>query len=277
MRKWWMFGLMVLVLTVPILADAQLDRALEGLFGRREEGVTIEDLIVTQIEMFPDPVGDGQKVSFRAMITNNSPHHTRLALAVMDRDRVASQVNEAYLQSGNNVITFPDTGYQLYGRDQRCFTIGTNINRRLVRIPATADFCAKRSYAGWSMHDRGIGPLYVDDLLMFPDPVMPGQEIRFTVRLRNDGGPLRGDLRIQDRDQIVAQINNVAIPRGLSDLQIPRSRYTFQRMDTCFTVKVDIDRTPYEVDASREYCANPTAWSLKARLRDRRDERDRGR
>jgi hypothetical protein len=193
----------------------------------------------------------------------------RVVLAVMDRDRVVSQVSDAYLQSGDNQINFPEMSYQFPGRDQRCFTIEMNIDRRWVPITMASEFCPKRSNAGWSMSDRGAvaGRLQVEELLMSPDPITPGQEVRFTVRLRNDGRPIRGNIRIQDRDQVVVQTESVNIPRGLTSFQLPRSQYTFQRMDTCFTVMVDVDRTPYPVDASKEYCANPTAWTMKPRMR----------
>jgi hypothetical protein len=199
----------------------------------------------------------------------------RLVLAVMDRDHVVSQVSEAYLQSGDTQINFPETSYQLFGREERCLTIETNIDRKWVPIAMAEEFCPRRSPAGWSTHDRGIGQLYVEELLMSPDPVAPGQEVRFMVRLRNDGRPIRGNIRIQDRDQVVVQTDSVNIPRGTTEFQLPRSQYTFQRMDTCFTVSVDIERTPYLVDASKEYCANPTAWTLKPRMRENRGERGR--
>jgi hypothetical protein len=111
--------------------------------------------------------------------------------------------------------------------------------------------------------DRGIGPLYVEDLDMNPDPANPGQDIRFRVRLRNDGRPIRGDIRIQDKDQVVVQVENVTIPPGSSDFQFPYTRYSFQRFDHCFKVLVDIERTPYPVDAEREFCARPMRWTLR--------------
>ena len=165
--------------------------------------------------------------------------------------------------------------YQFSGREQNCLTIEMNIDRKRVPITMAAEFCPRRSPAGWSTNDRGVGQLDVEELLMSPDPVTPGQEVRFMVRLRNDGRPVRGNIRIQDRDQVVVQTDSVNIPRGLTDFQLPRSQYTFQRMDTCFTVSVDVDRTLYPVDASKEYCADPTAWILKSRMRDRREARER--
>jgi hypothetical protein len=133
--------------------------------------------------------------------------------------------------------------------------------RRLIDV--AKEFCAKRTNLGWTLSDKGIGPLYVEELEMYPDPAIPGQEIRFKVRLRNDGRPIRGHIRIQDRDQLVAKVENVSIPRGYTEYQFPHSRYTFQRLDTCFTVLVDFERTPYPVDASREFCAKPMGWTLR--------------
>ena len=271
MKKWWMIIFIGCFMIVPVIAHAQLDKLLEGLLGRGDEGVSLEQLKVTQLEMVPDPAREGQRVAFRATISNSSRNHVRLVLAVMDRDRVVSQINDVYLQSGDSQINFPETNYQFSGREERCFTIETNIDRRWVPIAMAEEFCPRRSPAGWSTHDRGVGQLQVEELLMSPDPVTPGQEVRFMVRLRNDGRPVRGNIRIQDRDQVVVQTDSVNIPRGLTDFQLPRSQYTFQRMDTCFTVSVDVDRTPYPVDASKEYCANPTAWTLKSRMRDHRE------
>ena len=273
-KKWLMIVFIGCFLVMPVLAHAQLDKLLEGLLGR-DEGVSLNQLSVTQMEMIPDPAREGQRVSFRATISNSSRNHVRIVLAVMDRDRVVSQVSNAYLGSGDTQINFPETSYPFSGRDERCFTIETNIDGRWVPITMASEFCPRRSNAGWSTSDRGgVGQLQVEELLMSPDPITRGQEVRFMVRLRNDGRPIRGNIRIQDRDQVVVQTDTVNIPRGLTDFQLPRSQYTFQRMDTCFTVSVDIERTPYPVDASKEYCANPTAWTLKSRPRDRRDDRD---
>ncbi len=264
MKKWCMIVFIGCFFTVPLLAHAQLDKFLEGLRGRDDEGVSIEQLQVTELEMMPDPAREGQRVSFRATILNSSRNHARVTLAVMDRDRVVSQVSNVYLQSGDNQINFPETSYHFSGREERCLTIEANIDRRWAPISMAEEFCPTSSAAGWSTR---VGRLYVEELLMLPDPVTPGQEVRFTVRLRNDGRPVRGNIQIKDRDQVVVQTDRVNIPRGLNDFQLPRNQYAFQRMDTCFTVTVDVDRTPYPVDASKEYCANPTGWALKSRVR----------
>lgn len=269
MKKW---GIIILIggfLISPALADAQLDKFLEGVFGRGEESIRLEQLKVLQMEISPDPVREGRRVFFRATISNSSRHSGRVTLAVTDRDQIISQAKDIVLGPGDNQIDFPETNYRFSGSD-RCFYIEVQSERVRTPISGAMDFCAKRTYEGWTMSDRKVGNLHVEDLEMFPDPVSPGQEVRFTVRLKNEGRPVRGQIRIQDRDQLVAQIEHIAIPRGLAEFQFPRSPYTFQRMDTCFTVTVDPERNPYPDDALRkEYCATPVTWSLKPKKEHR--------
>lgn len=274
MKKWCIFVLIGGFLIGPALAEAQLDKFLEVVLGKGEESIRLEQLKVLQMEIFPDPVREGRRVVFRATISNSSRHSGRVTLAVTDRDQIISQAKDAVLRPGDNQIDFPETTYRFSGSD-RCFTIEVQIDRTRTSLSGATDFCAKRTNEGWTMSGKKGGNISVEDLEMFPDPVSPGQEVKFTVRLKNDGRPIRGNIRIQDRDQIVAQIENAAIPRGLIEFQFPRSQYAFQRMDTCFTVTVDVERTHYPVDASRkEYCANPVAWSLKP-MREHRGERGR--
>jgi hypothetical protein len=110
-----------------------------------------------------------------------------------------------------------------------------------------------------------IGPLFVEDLDLIPATVFPGEEVLFKARLRNEGSPLRTNIRIQDRDQVVTQIDDIFLPRGGSDLLFPSTRYQFQRSDHCFIVIVDVERTHYRVDAAREFCARPRGrgWTLR--------------
>jgi hypothetical protein len=180
MKKWWMVICMGCFLAVPVLAHAQLDKLLQGLLGRGEEGVSIDQLKVTQMEMIPDPAREGQRVAFRATVSNSSRSNARIVLAVMDRDRVVSQINDAYLRSGDNQINFPETNYQFFGREERCFTVETYIDGRWVPIAMAEEFCPRRSPAGWSTRDRGVVQVQVEELLMSLDPVAPGQEVRFS-------------------------------------------------------------------------------------------------
>ena len=255
---------------VPAVAQAQLDKLLEGLLGGKEEIIRSEDLKVLQLEFSPDPVREGQRLIFRTTISNNSRYSNRATITLRDRDQIIREVTNIVLRPGDNQITFPETNYRFSGSDH-CFIIEADIERTRMPIDAERQFCAKKTYVGWTLSDKGFGSLSVEDLDMYPDPVSPGQEIRFRVKLRNDGKPIRGHIQIQDRDQVVARVENTHIPHGLTEYQFPNTRYTFQRFDTCFTVLVDADRTAYPVDAKNKYCASPMGWTLRpAEIRDRR-------
>lgn len=262
MKKWGMIVLIGCLFVVPSLVQAQPDKLLERFFGREESRIRPEDLRVLQLEISPDPVREGQRVAFQVTISNGSRHSGRVTLVIKDKDQIISEARDAPLRPGDNQVNFPESSYR-FSRSDHCFTVEVDIERTRRPIDVAKEFCAKRTLSGWTLSDKGIGPLYVEELEMYPDPVTPGQEIRFKVRLRNDGRPIRGHVRIQDRDQLVVQVENVSIPRGYTEFQFPRSRYTFQRLDACFTVLVDFERTPYPVDASREFCAKPMGWTLK--------------
>lgn len=256
----------------PALAHAQVDKFLGKVLERGEPNIRPEFLRVLQLEMLPDPVRYGQQVAFRATISNGYRHSGRVTLAIRDRDQIISEVRNLTLNTGNNQVNFPETAYQ-FDRSDHCFTIEAEVEHTRTPIAMATESCARRTQAGWTLSDKGIGPLYVEDLEMNPDPVSPGQEISFKVKLRNDGRPIRGRIQIQDRDQVVAQVENAIIPRGLTEYQVSRSQYVFQRFDTCFTVSVDIERTPYPVDASKKYCAKPVGWTLRPVMREQRGEK----
>jgi hypothetical protein len=193
----------------------------------------------------------------------------KIVLAVVNNNRVVTQLNDVYLRPGNNQIDFPQSSIQFSDAEQSCFTIQTDIDRRWVPIKMATAFCHDSS-----RHDRSQRiALSVERLRMTPDPASPGQAVNFAVRIKNRGREIRGNIRIQDSDQIVVQTDRVRIPRGVSNYNLPGRRYTFQRMDTCFTVTVDVDRSSHQIDATEEYCANPVAWTLKSRKRDNREDR----
>jgi hypothetical protein len=175
---------------------------------------------------------------------------------------VVAAVEDVDLRPGENRIVFPQTRYRFHRQDS-CFTVEVDIERSKRPIDLAREFCARRTNQGWSMRAPRVGPLFVEDLDVLPDPVVHGQEARFRAKLRNDGRPLRVDLRIQDRDQVVTRLDDVALPRGSSVFVFPHTRYQFQRFDHCFTVIVDVERTPFRLDAAREFCAKPYGWSLK--------------
>jgi hypothetical protein len=268
MKKWGMIVMIGCLFVVPSLAQAQVDKLLDQIFERGESRIRPEDLRVLQLEISPDPVREGQRVVFRVTISNGSRHSERVTLAIRDKDEIISEGRDIPLRPGDNQVSFPESSYR-FSRSDHCFTVEVDIQRTRSPIDTSREFCAKRTNLGWTLSDRGVvsdrgvGPLYVEELEIYPDPATPGQEIRFKIRLRNDGRPIRGLVRIQDRDQLVAQVENISIPQGYTEFQFPQSRYVFQRFDTCFTVLVDFERTPYPVDASRKFCARPMGWTLR--------------
>jgi hypothetical protein len=263
----------------PALAHAQVDKFLQGFLGKSEESVRPEQLTVTRLEFSPDQVPEGQRLGFRATIANTSQYSATLHLGIVHKDKIISGLKDVILKPGDNQIDFPEISYQFSGTDH-CFTMDAIVDRSRTRINMAREFCANSTRAGWTLSDRrsdrDTARLQVEDIEMYPDPASPGQDITFKVRLRNDGRPIRANIRIQDRDQIVAQVENAAIPHGLTEYQFPRSQYAFQRFDTCFTVSLESERAPYPVDASsKKFCASPASWTLKPGMREHRGERGR--
>jgi len=251
-----LFGVLFLS---PSWVQSQPDRALDQLFGPKFHA---RDFRVDQLAMSPDPVQEGQWVSFTAIVSNLSRHSGRVSLLIKDRDEVVAAVYDVVLKPGENRVVFPQTNYR-FQRNEYCFIVEIDIERTRRPVDSAREFCARRTYVGWSLNAPRVGPFFVEDLDMYPDPVQPGQEVRFRTRLRNDGPPMRARIRIQDRDQIVTQLNEVFLRSGHSEFTFPYTRYQFQRFDHCFTVIVDVERTPFRVDAAREFCARPFGWSLK--------------
>jgi len=275
MKTRWMIALVAFLFMAPALAEAQVGRILGEILGGQEQRLGAEDLKVLQLGFSPDPVREGQRMIFRATVSNNSRRSGRVSLSVRDRDQIISEARDVPLRPGDNQVEFPEAAYRFSGTDH-CFIVEADIARTRTPIDVARKFCATRTYAGWTLSDAGLSPLHVEDLQMYPDPAYPGQEIRFSMRLRNDGRPIRGDIRIQDGDQIVAQVENTTIPRGVTEYQFPRSQYVFQRFDTCFTVSVDIERGRYPVDVlSEQHCAKPAGWTLRHDMREHRGERGR--
>jgi len=263
MKKWAFLMVMGWVFLMVAPGQAQIDKMMERFLPRGESRLRTEDLRIIQLEFSPDPIREGQRITFQVTVLNDSRQSGRITLVVKDRDEVVTEARDVMIRPGENRIEFPGTNYR-FSRTDQCFTVEADIESTRRPIDLAKEFCAQRTYSGWSLSDRGVGPLFVEDLGMNPDPAAPGQEVQFRVRLRNDGRPIRGNIRIQDKDQIVVQSENVSIPRGYSDFQFPFTRYAFQRFDHCFTVLVDFERTPYPVDASREFCAKPMGLTLQA-------------
>ncbi len=234
----------------------------EKLFRIIGPSLDPRDLRVLEIEMSPDPAREGQLLRFYVTISNLSHFSGWVNILLKDRDEVITAAYDVLLRPGYNRVVFPETPYRL-SRYSHCFTVEVDIERTRRPVDLVKEFCCRRSPYGWTLGPLAIGPFLVEDLDMYPDPARPGQEVRFRVRLRNDGPPVRGTLLLQDRDQIVAQLINAIIHRGSIDYYFPNTRYAFQRFDHCFTVFLDVEKTPFRIDGMREFCARPLGWTLR--------------
>jgi hypothetical protein len=224
------------------------------------------DLKVLDLDISPDPVREGERVRFRLTVGNQSPHSGRATLILKDRNEIVAEAREVQIRPGQNRIEFPWTRYR-FSRNDHCFLVEVDLDRTRRPVDAARAFCAWRASGGWTLAEARIGPFFVEDLDMYPDPVYPREEVRFRVRLRNEGRPVRADIWIQDRDQVVTRLENVALPHGAGDYPFPFSRYAFQRSDPCFQVFVDVEKTRQKVDARRGFCAKPAphnrGWTLR--------------
>lgn len=257
MKRAVVFFLGFLIL-IPSFAQSQGDKFFE-IFGPR---INPSDLRILQLEMKPDPAHEGQWIRFEAIVSNLSSHPGKVSLFIKERDRTVSSLHDVRLYPGYNQVVFPESNYR-FSHDENCFTVEVDIERTKRPVDAVKKFCARRTYYGWTLSSIWVGPLFVEDLEMFPDPVHPGQEVRFKIRLRNDGSPLRANLRIHDRDQIVTELKDAFLPNGYAEFYFPYTRYFFQQYDQCFTVMVDVERTLYKADSRREFCARPLGWTLR--------------
>jgi len=228
-------------------------------------GIFHSDLKVLDLDISPDPVREGQRVRFAVAIFNKSPHGGRVNLIIKDRNEIVIEAHDIMVRPGQNRIEFPWTGYR-FSRSEHCFLLEVDIERNRRAVDAARAFCAWKTQGGWTLSESRIGPFIVEDLDMVPDPVYPREEVRFRVRLRNEGRPVRADIWIQDRDQIVTRAEDVPLAHGRVEYSFPRSRYGFQRSDPCFAVFIHVEKTRQKVDAKRGFCAKPAPrgrWTLQ--------------
>ena len=107
--------------------------------------------------------------------------------------------------------------------------------------------------------------LRVTDLTMYPDPVVQGQMLLFSMVIVNDSSyKRRVSIAIRDGDESVSEISDISIRPGTNRIKFPYSGYRFSRQDHCFVVLVDIERSSRPVDLARRYCARrtPLGWTL---------------
>jgi len=152
-------------------------------------------------------------------------------------------------------VDFPKSTY----RFSRSITVSPwrRISKRTRQgIDLAREFCAQKTSRGWTLSDKGMGYLRVEDLDMSPDPAIPGQGVRFRVRLRNDGKAIVGPSD-PGQGSGCGPGRQCQYPRGVSDIQFPYANYSFQRFDHCFTVVVDFERTRIQWMQRESFVQNP--------------------
>jgi len=127
----------------------------------------------------------------------------------------------------------------------------------IVSVKNGEEAVEEARYGGRRLSQVSIGPYFVDDLEMVPDPAKPGQEIRFNLRLRNGGTPVRANIRIEDKDELVARLNDISVGSGMGEFQFPDTGYVLKRLDQCFTVLVEVEGKLYKAETTRELCVKP--------------------
>jgi hypothetical protein len=230
--------------------------------GGRPAGGGQAVLSISRLEMSPDPVREGQRVRFSLTLVNRSSITGRGNVSIKDRDEVVAEARGVLIRPGNNRIEFPESGYR-FSRNEHCFSVDVDIMGTRRPVDFARDFCAQRTHGGWTLSEVAIGPFFVEDLDMSPDPARPRQEVRFRVRLRNGGTPVRASIRLEDRDETVARIENVLIASGIAEYEFPVTRYFLQRSDHCFKVSLELEGRVHKAESVRELCAKPYGWTLR--------------
>ena len=254
MKKRGMVILIAFLILLPGFAQSQP--------ARPEPQTRPEALKILELEMSPDPVREGQWITFSLTLSNRTSHVGRANIVIKDRDEVVAEARGFIIKPGNNRVEFPDTGYR-FSRREHCFTVEIDIAGTRRPLDFAREFCVQRAYGGWTLSKVSIGPFFIENLEMVPDPAKPRQEIRFNVRLKNSGTPVRANIRIQDRDEWVARLDNVWVEPGITEYPFPYNGYVLQRFDHCFTVVMEVEGKPYNVETSRELCVKPLGWTMR--------------
>ncbi len=224
------------------------------------------DLKVLRMEMAPDPVREGEEIHFRMTVVNASHYSGKVSLFIRDRDELAAEAHDVSIRPGQNRIEFPWSGYR-FSKPEHCFLVEADLERARRPIDSGKGFCAWRAQGGWTLSEARIGTFSVENLEIYPDPVYPREEVRFKVKLRNEGRPVRANIWIQDRNEIVAHMADLHIRHGYGEYQFPYSGYAFQKNEHCLDVVIDVEDTRQPVEAKRAFCARPLGgglgWTLK--------------
>ena len=107
----------------------------------------------------------------------------------------------------------------------------------------------------------------IQDLDVFPDPIMEGQRIRvWKVRINFAGTrECETEIEVREGGDVVARTRRVNLRPGVNEIDVPPvESYRFQGREHCFDVVADLEGSRRNVDAARRFCARQRmGWSLR--------------
>ncbi len=104
-------------------------------------------LRVVDLDMSPDPIADGQRISsFRVNLRSEGRSNCEARLQVREtqgNDLIASERLYRLRPGANRIDVEPDSRYR-FSREEHCFNVAINIENTWRPVDAERRFCARR-------------------------------------------------------------------------------------------------------------------------------------
>ncbi|MGH7767054.1 MAG: hypothetical protein ACREQP_06335 [Candidatus Binatia bacterium] len=121
------------------------------------------NLVITDLDMTPDPVERGQQVKLwrvSVQVDGSGECETNFELREKPTRELVAQKNNRILKPGlNRVQLEPDGKYRFRAREH-CFEVLADIERTRKPVDSREGFCARETANGrWSLKERGDRPI----------------------------------------------------------------------------------------------------------------------